>query len=147
MKTFSDTATIQRLRADVARQISRFIDGKKLTRAAAAKLLQIPQSTVVKILSGRVSRLSLDQLMKVSVRAGLHLVVQTGAVPEEAGAFLSMSEPNSRQEKHPKPADRQRDEMQEMVRALTPEQRLYVQFKHSQLITTLYRAGTVELKF
>ena len=133
MKTPRDVATLQALRADVARQISRLIHREKLSQAAAAKRLRIPQRTVSKIVTGRVSGLSLDLLVRISVRAGLHLVLQTGAVPEEAGAFLSMSESSGRQRRQPSIADRAEDDLLEKVRAMSPEQRLLAHIELSRL--------------
>jgi len=89
MKASSDLETIRQLRSDVALQISRFVARRKLSPVAAAKLLCIPQLTLSKIVKGQVSALSLDLLIRIAVRADLDLVLQTGIVPEEAGAFLS----------------------------------------------------------
>jgi predicted XRE-type DNA-binding protein len=139
MKAQSDVLTIQALRSDVALQISRFLVRRELSQAAAAKLLQISQVTVGKIVSGRVSRLPLELLIRIAVRAGLQLVLQTGAVPEEAGAFVAV--PTARQGMQSRLADSARDAMLATVRAMTPEQRLHAHLKHSEFVTRLYRAG------
>ena len=128
MKTSSAVETIRQLRSDVALQTRRVVyrEGRSLT--AAAKRLRMPRRTLIKIMNGQVSRLSLDFLVRVSVRAGLHLVLQTGAVPQEAGALLSTTSPNPLRDMRPEPTERENYEMA-MVQALTPEQRLYVQIR------------------
>lgn len=141
MKATSDVSTIQALRSDVALQIARFLQDRKLSQAAAAKLLQIPQPTVSKVVNGRVSDLSLELLIRIAVRAGLLLVLQTGAVPEEAGAFVSGSAPSARRGTRSKLADDARDELLAAARDMTPEQRLLAHVKHSQLVAKLQRAG------
>jgi predicted XRE-type DNA-binding protein len=87
-----DVATMQALRNDVALQIARFLRRQQLSQSAAVKLLRIPQRTLSKIVNGRASDLSLELLLRIAVRADLHLVLQIGAVPEEAGAFERSSQ-------------------------------------------------------
>jgi predicted XRE-type DNA-binding protein len=134
MKRSDDTATIHRLRSDVALQISRFLQRQKLSPAAAAKSLRISQRTLTMIANGRVSNLSLELLLRIAVRARLHLVLQIGAVPEEAGAFLSMRSmrPTGTRPRS-KLADEARDAMLATVREMTPEQRLIVHLKLCEL--------------
>ena len=141
MKTANDVATIQALRGDVALQIARFLAGQKLSQAAAAKLLRVPQPTLSKIVNGRVSDLSLELLIRIAVRAGLLLVLQTGVVPEEAGAFMGGPLPDTRQGMRSKLADEARDELLMAARDMTPEQRLLAHIEHSELVATLHRAG------
>lgn len=142
MKARDDTATIHALRSDVALQIARFLQRRELSQAAAAKLLDIPQPTLSKIANGRVSDLSLELLLRIAVRAGLHLVLQIGAVPEEAGAFLGSSMPAARIGTRSRLADDARDAQLAAAREMTPEQRLNAHLKHSELVTSLHRAGS-----
>lgn len=141
MKAPGDISTIQALRGDVALQISRFLARQKLSQGAAAKLLQIPQPTLSKIANGRVSDMSLELLIRIAVRAGLQLVLQTGAVPEEAGAFVGGAVPNTGQGRRSKLADDARDALLATARDMTPEQRLHAHLKHSELVTALNRGG------
>jgi predicted XRE-type DNA-binding protein len=140
MNTSADVATIQALRGDVALQIARFLSRQQLNQATAAKLLRIPQPTLSKIVNGRVSDLSLELLIRVAVRAGLHLVLQTGAVPEEAGAFVS-GMPTPPSSARSKVAEEARDALLATARQMSPEQRLNAHLKHSELVTALHRAG------
>ena len=110
MKIPDDVATIQALRGDVALQIARYLQRQQLNQAAAAKLLRIPQPTLSKIVNGRVSDLSLELLLRIAVRAGLHLVLQTGAVPGGGRRFRSGSSvPVARTGTRSKLADDARD--------------------------------------
>src|SRR5688500_7949336 len=84
----SDVATIQALRGDLALQISRCLRRRGLSQVAAARLLDIPQPTLSKIFNGHVDELSLELLVRIAVRAGLPVVMQTGDAPEEAGAYV-----------------------------------------------------------
>lgn len=84
-----EESTIQSLRSGLALQIAQFAKNLGTTQARAAVRLGIPQPTVSKIINGRVSDLSVELLIRVAVRAGLSLTLQTGRVPAEAGAFVS----------------------------------------------------------
>jgi predicted XRE-type DNA-binding protein len=137
----NDATTIQALRSDVALQIARFLSRQQLGQAAAAKLLRIPQPTLSRIVNGRVSQLSLELLLRIAVRARLLLVLQIGAVPEEAGAFLEVPMPTARTGTRSKVADDARNALLATVREMTPEQRLNAHLKHSELVFSLHRAG------
>lgn len=142
MKAMNDVSTIRALRSDVARQIARFLERQQLSQAAAAKLLRVPQPTISKVVNGRVADLSLELLIRIAVRAGLLLVLQTGAAPEEAGAFVSGGAPTTPQGVRSKLADDARQELLAAARDMTPEQRLLTHIKHSELVAKLHRAGT-----
>ena len=141
MNAPNDVSTIQALRGDVALQIARFLERRDLSQAAAAKALQIPQPTLSKIVNGRVTELSLELLIRIAVRAGLQLVLQTGAVPEEAGAFVGGGAPRPSQGTRSRLAEEARDATLATARSMTPEQRLHAHLKHSELVTSLHRAG------
>src|SRR5215475_16082904 len=85
----ADEAAVQALRNDVALQLSRHARGLGITQVAAAKQFGLPQPTLSKIANGRVSDVSLELLIRVAVRAGLPITLQTGRAPQEAGAFSS----------------------------------------------------------
>lgn len=136
-----DTATVQNLRRDVALQIARWLRDRRLTQVAAAHLLDIPQPTISKIANGGVAELSLELLVRIAVRAGLPLVMQTGHVAEEAGAYVSGKAAPSASEPMSRLADHARSALVESARRLTPEQRLDAMLEQSQLIGELYAAG------
>ena len=136
-----DIATIQALRIDVALQISRFMRRRGLNQLAAAKLFDVPQPTLSKIVNGRVADLSLELLIRIAVRAGLPVVLQTGRVPEEAGAFVSSERAPARSKARSGLADAARASLIERARRLTPEQRLAAFFEHTRLVSALHQAG------
>lgn len=139
----ADIAGIQRLRGDVALQVARYIHRMGVTQSIAAKRLCLPQPTLSKIINGRVSDLSLELLIRVAVRAGLALTLQTGLVPEEAGAFSSRARSPSSAASQSKLADAARQALIESQSALTPTQRLEAFLEHSQLLCALHEAGSV----
>jgi predicted XRE-type DNA-binding protein len=137
-----DVATVQALRADLALQISRCLARRELSQVDAARLFDIPQPTLSKIVNGRVADLSLELLVRIAVRAGLPVVMQTGTSPEEAGAYisgksagLSVTGPKS------KLAQSARDALIDAARKLTPEQRLDAMLEQTQLVSELHAAG------
>jgi predicted XRE-type DNA-binding protein len=134
-------ATIQALRSDLALQIARFIRRHGHNQLEAARQLAIPQPTVSKIMNGRVSELSLELLIRVAVRAGLPVVLQTGKVPEEAGVFVSGMHRAERSGVRSRVAESARNALLDAARQLTPEQRLQTHVKHSELVDALRRAG------
>ncbi len=138
----ADIATIQALRSDLALQISRCLRRRGLSQVAASKLLDIPQPTLSKIVNGRVADLSLELLIRISVRSGLPVVMQTGDVPEEAGAYVFRKDttPTTAPTKS-RLAQEARDALIEAARKLTPEQRLNAMLEQSQLVSQLHVAG------
>jgi predicted XRE-type DNA-binding protein len=136
-----DVLTIQALRSDVALQISRCVRRRGLNQLAGAKWLGVPQPTLSKIMNGRVADLSLELLIRIAVRAGLPVVLQTGKVPEEAGAFISSEQVSAQRSTESALADDARDSLIESTRRLTPEQRLDSFLEHSQLVSELHEAG------
>ena len=137
----SDIATVQALRSDVALQIARHIERSNQPQIAAARRLRIPQPTLSKIMRGRVEKLSLELLLRIAVRAGLPVVLQTGTDPAEAGAYVRGVEVLEPGRPRSRVAEGAREDLTESVRRLTPEQRLEAFLRHSELIASLHRVG------
>ena len=137
----ADIAAIQRLRSDVALQLARHARRMRVTQVAAAKQLGLPQPTLSKIINGRVSDLSLELLIRVAVRAGLPVTLQTGLVPQEAGAFSPQARSRSSRASHSKLADAARRSLVQAASGLTPTERLEAFLEHSQLMCDLQQAG------
>lgn len=137
----SDTATVLNLRRDTALQIARHLRDRRLTQVVAARLLDIPQPTLSKIVNGRIADLSLELLVRTAVRAGLPLVMQTGHVAEEAGVYVSRKADRSASASRSRLAEAARSALIESARLLTPEQRLDAMLEQSQLIGELHAAG------
>ena len=137
----ADVATIQALRSDLALQITRFLNRRGLNQLASAKQLGVPQPTLSKIMNGHVADLSLELLIRIAVRAGLPVMLQTGLVPEEAGAYVSREPAPRRSRTLSSLSDGARASLTERTRSLSPEQRLAAMFEHTQLVSALRQAG------
>jgi predicted XRE-type DNA-binding protein len=135
-----DIVTIQALRGDLAFQIARHVQRSAQSQVSAAKRLGIPQPTLSKIMNGRVVDLSLELLIRIAVRAGMPIVLQTGKDPAEAGVSLSGGEMPGRVPKS-RLADEAKAALVPSAQRLTPEQRLEAHLKHGQLVTELHRKG------
>jgi len=136
-----EKATIRALRSDVALQIARYVGRSEASQSTAAKRLDIPQPTLSKIMHGRVTELSLELLIRIAVRAGLPVVLQTGKVPAEAGAYVSGLKMTGSARSMSRLAEQAREALAASTRRLTPEQRLEAHLNHSELVTSLQRAG------
>jgi predicted XRE-type DNA-binding protein len=135
-----EDATIDSLRRDVALQIARFAARIGITQSAAARQLGIPQPTLSKIINGRVADLSLELLIRVAVRGGLPLALQTGHGPQEAGAYVAANSGASLRVRRSRLADEARDLLRRSERSLTPSQRLEAFLEHNQLMAALRQA-------
>ena len=137
----ADIATVQALRGDVALQLARHINRMGATQVVAAKRLGLPQPTLSKIINGRVSDVSLELLVRVAVRAGLPMTLQTGHAPQEAGAFSSGTHSHSSRVSPSKLGDAARRSLTQSEGGLTPSQRLEAFLEHNQLVGALHQAG------
>ena len=136
-----DQAAVQALRSDLALQIARHVGRDGHTQVVTAKRLAIPQPTMSKIMRGQVDAVSLELMLKIAVRAGLSVVLQTGKDPAEAGVYVSGITTSKPARIKSRLAEEARRAVSESVRSLTPEKRLEAQLKHSELVTALHRAG------
>lgn len=136
-----DVATVQALRSDVALQLARFTQRMGLPQIAAAKRLGLPQPTLSKIINGRVSDVSLELLIRAAARAGLPITLQTGRIPQEAGAFVSGIHSISSRSFRSKLGEEAQDSLIQSASRLTPTERLQAFVEHNQLMGTLHQAG------
>jgi predicted XRE-type DNA-binding protein len=141
MDTGADIETIQALRGDVALQIARHVKRSGATQAMAATRLDLPQPTLSQIMNGRVAQLSLELLIRVAVRAGLPVVLQTGTSAKEAGAFVAAPSSTEGRTSRSRVADEAREALMQGARAMTPQQRLEAHARHSELVMALHRNG------
>lgn len=137
----ADNATVQALRSDVALQLARYTQRMNATQVEAARQLGVPQPTLSKIINGRVSDISLELLIRIAVRAGLFITLQTGRVPQEAGAFNSGTHFGSSRTFRSKLGDAARQSLVESESPLTPSQRLQAFLEHNQFQAALHQAG------
>jgi predicted XRE-type DNA-binding protein len=136
-----DIAVVQALRSDVALQLARFTQRLGVTQVVAAKRLGLPQPTLSKILNGRVSDLSLELLIRIAARAGLPMTLQTGRVPQEAGAFVSGTPSIPSRSSQSKLGEEVRDSLKQSASRLSPSERLQAFLEHNQLMGALRQAG------
>lgn len=136
-----DFDTVHALRSDVALQIARYTERLGISQLAAAKQLDVPQPTLSKIVNGHTSDLSLELLLRIAVRAGLRMTLQTGLIPQEAGAFVSAGRPSSARAFPSRIAARAHASLKESLGDLTPAQRLEAFVEHNQLASELHETG------
>ena len=74
-----DEAAILQMRADLTVGFRRFIKAKKLTQAKAAESLGISQSRVSDLIRGKWERFSLEMLITLATRAGMHVTLKKAA--------------------------------------------------------------------
>jgi predicted XRE-type DNA-binding protein len=142
MPSSPDAATVQALRSDLALQISRCVKDRGWSQLAAAQSLQIPQPTLSRVMNGRVEGLSLELLIRIAVRAGLPVVLQTGEAPQEAGVHVARR--NRVAPAYPAISRLAQDAREALIasaRRLTPEQRLQAMLEQTQLVSQLHAAG------
>jgi predicted XRE-type DNA-binding protein len=135
-----DIATIQTLRGDLALQLARVAKRQGHSQVDTAKRWGIPQPTLSKIMNAQVMELSLELLLRIAVRAGLPVTLQTGNEPIEAGAYAEGA-PLPERMRRSRVADEARNAVESRAWQLTPEQRLNAQLEHCQLMAALHRAG------
>jgi predicted XRE-type DNA-binding protein len=74
-----DEAAILQMRADLMADLRKYINNKKLTQAAAAKILGISQSRVSDLITGKWEKFSLEMLITLATKAGMHVKLKIAA--------------------------------------------------------------------
>jgi predicted XRE-type DNA-binding protein len=136
-----DFETVRALRSDVALQIARYTKRLGISQMSAARQLDLPQPTLSKIVNGHTSDLSLELLLRIAVRAGLRLTLQTGLIPQEAGAYVAASRATSDRTFPSNIAVRTHISINASLRELTPAQRVEAFLEHNQLVNELRETG------
>ncbi len=70
-----EEATSTKIRADLMIEIERLMKRRRLTQAAAAKLLGVTQPRVSDLVRGKIDRFSIDTLVDMLTRAGVRVRV------------------------------------------------------------------------
>ena len=73
----SDDAAILQMRADLMVAVRKFIKTKKLTQTRAAEILGLSQPRVSDLIKGRWEKFSLEMLITLATRAGMHVRLRT----------------------------------------------------------------------
>lgn len=60
------------IRAELLRGLNRWLSGKDLTQVEAAKELGVTQARISDIKRGKINQFSMDLLVRLAARAGLH---------------------------------------------------------------------------
>jgi len=74
-----EEAAILQMRADLMSDLRKFIRAKRLTQAKAAEILGISQSRVSDLIRGKWERFSLEMLITLAMRAGMHVTLKKAA--------------------------------------------------------------------
>ena len=74
-----DEAAILQMRADLMADLRKFIKAKKLTQAKAATIFGVTQSRVSDLMRGKWERFSLEMLIALATKAGMHVSLKTAA--------------------------------------------------------------------
>ena len=74
-----DEAAVLQMRAELMAGLRKFIKAKKLTQVKAAEILGVSQSRVSDLIRGKWERFSLEMLITLATRAGMHISLRTAA--------------------------------------------------------------------
>lgn len=74
-----DEAVVLQMRADIMIDLRKFIESSGLPQAKAAELLEVSQSRVSDLVRGKWERFSLEMLITLATRAGMHVSVNIAA--------------------------------------------------------------------
>jgi predicted XRE-type DNA-binding protein len=74
-----DEAAVLQMRADLMADLRKFIKTKRLTQAKAAEILGVSQSRVSDLIRGKWERFSLEMLIILATRAGMHVSLRKAA--------------------------------------------------------------------
>jgi predicted XRE-type DNA-binding protein len=74
-----DEAAVLQMRADLMADLRRFIKAKRLTQARAAEILGVSQSRVSDLMRGKWDKFSLEMLITLATRAGMHVTLKKAA--------------------------------------------------------------------
>lgn len=74
-----DEAAILQMRADLMADLRKFIKTNKLTQASAAELMGVSQSRVSDLIRGKWDKFSLEMLIALATRAGMHITLKKAA--------------------------------------------------------------------
>lgn len=75
----ADEAAILQMRADLMADLRNFIKAKKLTQAKAAEILGVSQSRVSDLVTGKWEKFSLEMLIILAAKAGMHVTLKAAA--------------------------------------------------------------------
>ncbi len=74
-----EEAAILQMRSEVMADLRRFIKNKKLTQADAAKIFSVSQSRVSDLIRNKWEKFSLEMLIALATKAGIHISLKRAA--------------------------------------------------------------------
>jgi predicted XRE-type DNA-binding protein len=74
-----DEAAILQMRADLMADLRKYIKARKLTQAEAAKIFGVSQSRVSDLITGKWEKFSLEMLIILITKAGMHVKLKIAA--------------------------------------------------------------------
>ena len=74
-----DEAAILQMRADLMADLRKWVKARRLTQAKAAETLGVSQSRVSDLKRGKWERFSLEMLITLATRAGMHVSLRKAA--------------------------------------------------------------------
>lgn len=74
-----DEAAILQMRADLMADLRKYIKAKKLTQLEAARIFGVSQSRVSDLMTGKWEKFSLEMLITLVTKAGMHVKLKTAA--------------------------------------------------------------------
>ena len=74
-----EEAAILQMRADLMADLRKLIKARKLTQTKAAEIFGISQSRVSDLTRGKWERFSLEMLITLATRAGMHITLKRAA--------------------------------------------------------------------
>ena len=74
-----DEAAILQMRADLMADLRKLIKTRKLTQVRAAELMGVSQSRVSDLIRGKWEKFSLEMLITLATRAGMHVTLKMAA--------------------------------------------------------------------
>ena len=86
-----DNPEEMRLRADLVQQLREIIQRRRLTQAAAAKLLRITQPDLSALLHGRLTKYSLERLLRFMTILDRDVKIVVKAKPRHRSARMSVA--------------------------------------------------------
>jgi predicted XRE-type DNA-binding protein len=75
----ADEAAVLQMRADLMVDLRKFVGARKLTQVQAANILGISQSRVSDLTRGKWEKFSLEMLIILATRAGMHITLKVAA--------------------------------------------------------------------
>jgi predicted XRE-type DNA-binding protein len=74
-----EEAAILQMRADLMTELQKLIKEKDLTQSKAAEMLGVSQSRVSDLIRGKWEKFSLEMLIILATKAGMHVTLMTAA--------------------------------------------------------------------